>query len=357
MACGPGLAFETGGCTTNDRAWPSSCQAPTTANGFTLKNMYLLDAGGDQVTELDGSGYPLHVNAWEGGHLSATYTFSNNAPTGLHFYIADPLGTKRVQASAAGTAELYCLTLPWGNSLTNLMQPDCVTPAGALTAAATEHTFTGKERDTESGNDYFGARYYASSMGRWMSPDWSEKQDPVPYAKLDDPQSLNLYAYVLNNPLVLADADGHDMSTDTYVPDVDKHGGAHIDRYNKNGQNVGRYRPDGTPMKHKGKTPDPVPNSDKGKFEKAKEKLKLEQYEQNLENNPPPVPPPPIPDPLKPDPAPSPQPTPAPIPLPSPSPEPMPTPTPVPIPEPIPMPIPEPIPIPIWEMVGHPNNL
>jgi RHS repeat-associated protein len=33
------------------------------------------------------------------------------------------------------------------------------------------YRFTGKERDTESGNDYFGARYYASSMGRFMSPD------------------------------------------------------------------------------------------------------------------------------------------------------------------------------------------
>jgi RHS repeat-associated protein len=41
---------------------------------------------------------------------------------------------------------------------------------------------TGKERDTESGNDYFGARYYASSMGRFMSPDWSAKEDPVAYA-------------------------------------------------------------------------------------------------------------------------------------------------------------------------------
>jgi RHS repeat-associated protein len=65
------------------------------------------------------------------------------------------------------------------------------------------------ERDTESGLDYFGARYYASSMGRWMSPDWSAKEDPVPYAKLDDPQSLNLYGYVENNPLSRADADGH----------------------------------------------------------------------------------------------------------------------------------------------------
>jgi RHS repeat-associated protein len=61
--------------------------------------------------------------------------------------------------------------------------------------------FTGKERDSESGNDYFGARYYSSSMGRFMSPDWSAKVEPVPYAKLDDPQSLNLYQYVGNNPL------------------------------------------------------------------------------------------------------------------------------------------------------------
>lgn len=69
--------------------------------------------------------------------------------------------------------------------------------------------FTGKERDTESGNDYFGARYYGSSMGRFMSPDWSAQVEPVPYSKLDNPQSLNLYAYVLNNPLSKDDPDGH----------------------------------------------------------------------------------------------------------------------------------------------------
>jgi RHS repeat-associated protein len=72
--------------------------------------------------------------------------------------------------------------------------------------------YTGKEHDTESGNDYFEARYYSSAMGRFMSPDWSAKEesdDPVPYADLDDPQSLNLYAYVRNNPLKRVDADGH----------------------------------------------------------------------------------------------------------------------------------------------------
>jgi hypothetical protein len=46
-------------------------------------------------------------------------------------------------------------------------------------------------------------------MGRFMSPDWSAKIVPVPYAKLDNPQSLNLYAYVGNNPLIHVDADGH----------------------------------------------------------------------------------------------------------------------------------------------------
>ena len=68
---------------------------------------------------------------------------------------------------------------------------------------------TGKERDAESGLDYFGARYYGSTMGRFMSPDWAAKVEPVPYSKLDNPQSLNLYQYMRNNPLSGADPDGH----------------------------------------------------------------------------------------------------------------------------------------------------
>jgi RHS repeat-associated protein len=71
---------------------------------------------------------------------------------------------------------------------------------------------TGKERDSESGNDYFGARYYSSSMGRFLSPDFNNAGDdpePIPYADLEGPQSLNLYSYVGNNPLYRKDADGH----------------------------------------------------------------------------------------------------------------------------------------------------
>jgi RHS repeat-associated protein len=70
---------------------------------------------------------------------------------------------------------------------------------------------TGKERDAESGNDYMFARYYNSATGRFLSPDWSAKEEPVPYSKLDDPQTLNLYSYVRNNPVGLADNDGHEI--------------------------------------------------------------------------------------------------------------------------------------------------
>ena len=68
---------------------------------------------------------------------------------------------------------------------------------------------TGKERDPESGDDYFEARYYNSAAGRFLSPDWSAKEEPVPYAKLDDPQTLNLYDYVRNSPMTGVDANGH----------------------------------------------------------------------------------------------------------------------------------------------------
>ena len=53
--------------------------------------------------------------------------------------------------------------------------------------------FTGKERDSETGLDYFGARYFSAAQGRWTSPDWSAVPQPVPYADLSDPQTLNLY--------------------------------------------------------------------------------------------------------------------------------------------------------------------
>ncbi len=67
---------------------------------------------------------------------------------------------------------------------------------------------TGKERDTESGLDHFKFRSYSSTMGRWMSP------DPAGMMAVDiaDPQSLNRYAYVQNNPLSFVDPLGLDCA-------------------------------------------------------------------------------------------------------------------------------------------------
>ena len=99
-------------------------------------------------------------------------------------------------------------TSQWGSGFS--ISSNTLGLSGTLYDGRVRSRSTGKERDTESGNDYFMARYYSSAMGRFMSPDWSAKAEPVPYAKLDDPQSLNLYVYLENNPLTRVDADGHE---------------------------------------------------------------------------------------------------------------------------------------------------
>lgn len=67
--------------------------------------------------------------------------------------------------------------------------------------ATLAYKFTGKERDLETGSDDFGARYLRSNMGRFMSP------DPLGGGLLD-PQTLNKYSYVRNNPINLTDPTG-----------------------------------------------------------------------------------------------------------------------------------------------------
>ncbi len=85
-----------------------------------------------------------------------------------------------------------------------------------------ESSSPGKERDSETGLDYFGARYYGSNMGRFLSPDEFKggpvdlygpnpnEAAPLPYANVFNPQSLNKYTYTYNNPLRYIDPDGHE---------------------------------------------------------------------------------------------------------------------------------------------------
>ena len=172
-----------------------SCDPST--NGFQSTNDYILGQSGEQITEMGMNAAGMtwqHTNVWANGKLLATYDLD-----GVHFHLTDPLGTRRAQTDYAGVSEQTCSNLPFGDAL-------------ACTGSSiypTEQHFTGKERDAESGNDYFGARYYASSMGRFMSPDWSSNPQAIPYADFTHPQTLNRYQYMQNNPLSGADKDGH----------------------------------------------------------------------------------------------------------------------------------------------------
>lgn len=155
--------------------------------------------GGDMADSSNLTAVSETVNAGSG---------AVGAVPNTRFYLADQVGTTQMELSSGGWPVWQGWFTPFGQEIVG---GGTQTVLGNVPSDGTDnrYKFTGKERDAESGLDYFGARYYASNMGRWMSPDWSVKEEPVPYAKLDDPQSLNLYGYVLNNPLSKADPDGH----------------------------------------------------------------------------------------------------------------------------------------------------
>lgn len=106
--------------------------------------------------------------------------------------------------------------------------------AGCLYDSGTRPCCSGKERDAETGLDYFGARYMSAAQGRFTSP------DPGPFI-FPDPQSWNRYAYVQNNPLKYIDPTGTTLElTGAYGQDLtdelEKQTGLHLSRDAKSGQ-------------------------------------------------------------------------------------------------------------------------
>ncbi len=183
-----------------------SCNMAT--NGYKAEHAYALGQSGEQITEVDGSGSWLHTNVYAAGKLFASYDQNGNS---LNFQLTDWLGTRRVQTNYAGVPEASFQSLLFGSRFASIPATNCTPDQDCYPAdmTGTPLHFTGKENDTESGLDYFAARYYSSTSGRFISPDWSAKEEAVPYAKLNNPQTLNLYAYVGNNPLTSIDIDGH----------------------------------------------------------------------------------------------------------------------------------------------------
>ena len=161
--------------------------------------IYWSGAGPDTLAETDLSGNVTAEYIYFGGRRIARVD-NPVSPTeaSLKYYLADHVGSTSMVTSGDFTTVLADTDYyPYGRE---------VVPNGA---DSNHYKFTGKERDAETGLDYFGARYYGSNMGRFMSPDWSAQVEPVPFAKLDNPQSMNLYSYVGNNPLSRRDPDGH----------------------------------------------------------------------------------------------------------------------------------------------------
>ena len=159
----------------------------TPGTGSTLMETYLLGPSGEHITELGQAGTFLRSNVYANGQLLATY--ANNK---TYFALNDWLGSKRVVTNYDGTVAQMCMNLPFGDEL--------ICSANDLS----EQHFTGQIHDQESGNDYFNARYYSNSTGRFLSPDPSGGY----YADLTNPQSFNLYSYALNNPLKFTDPTG-----------------------------------------------------------------------------------------------------------------------------------------------------
>jgi RHS repeat-associated protein len=160
-----------------------------------LGNDYLYDLAGRVVTEVDrATGLVNRTELYAAGMHLGTYT---NGAT--YFNHADWQGTERMRTDINGFPTEMCTNEPFGAA--QYCQGN----------ETSHHHFTGKEWDTETGFDYFGARYYAGGLGHWLTPDWDAKPVSVPYAHFGNPQSLNLYAYVGNNPLSTVDPDGHDQ--------------------------------------------------------------------------------------------------------------------------------------------------
>ncbi|NOT61489.1 MAG: RHS repeat-associated core domain-containing protein [Acidobacteria bacterium] len=148
------------------------------------------------------SNAPQKEYGYRGGQLLVIYDATESGDKRWQWLVTDHLGTPRMIADLSG-------------SLTGMKRHDYL-PFGEEIKAGTgvrdasygyatdkvRQKFTGYERDDETGLDFAQSRYYSSTQGRFTKPD-------VFGGRLTNPQTLNLYAYVLNNPLKWNDPSGH----------------------------------------------------------------------------------------------------------------------------------------------------
>src|ERR1044071_1385886 len=115
---------------------------------------------------------------------------------GVFYYFSDHLKTASVITDSAGVIKAESDYYPWGSEL-QFVNND-----------SNDYKFTGKKRDSETGLDNFGARYYSNAFWPIHDARLGSQSNRCPYAEFADPQSLNVYTYVRNIPTTKVDADG-----------------------------------------------------------------------------------------------------------------------------------------------------
>jgi RHS repeat-associated protein len=143
------------------------------------------------------------------GQMAVEYSTQATTTPGTSYMFTDMLGSVRTITDQTGAVVENYDYLPFGRMLSgsqngrgnvNLHFP--ANPDTNLNSV-TPQKFTGKERDAETGLDFFLARYYSPAQGRFMSPD-----DIYNDTDVNDPSSWNRYVYVKNNPMKYVDPDG-----------------------------------------------------------------------------------------------------------------------------------------------------
>lgn len=179
-------------------------------NGSTATCLY--DGEGHRVKRtVAGTSTVFVYNAF--GQLAAEY--SSQAPSGngdTNYLTPDHLeSTRVVTGQTGGVLERNDYT-PYGELIPSSVGGRSSVEGYNAAEIVTQH-FSGKERDPESGLDYFGARYFSGAQGRFTTtdpyiPQFECKNASCFNTYIGDPQNWNRYAYTRNNPLSYIDTDG-----------------------------------------------------------------------------------------------------------------------------------------------------
>ena len=172
----------------------------------TTSASYFYDGGGKRVKKVVGNTTTVFVyNAL--GQLVAEYSNQASGGSGISYLTGDHLGNTRIVTGSEKEVKSRHDYLPFGEEI-NL---SVLTNSGRMDTQGyklgdVRQKFTGKERDIETGLDYFGARYYTNIQGRFTTVDPMK----IEARHLVNPQDLNRYSYVSNSPLVHVDPDGQE---------------------------------------------------------------------------------------------------------------------------------------------------